>query len=242
MSEKKGQRRRMSKAVPVVIAIAVAAVFVFLILFHTRNINIEGRDRVSEEEIYNEIYVDRSMGNTVLLWLLNGFGKTEGSDLIQNISVEIENPWTARVTVEEVNLLGCVKNGDQYCYFNGSGIVILATDQKEKNVPTVSGLTVKKAQVGQKLEAQPEEAVSDLAAVSSCLQQQNLTCSSLTAEPDGSYTAVIGDITVQLGKNTYMEEKIGEVANLQDKLKGKKGTLHLENYDASSDSIVFTQQ
>jgi hypothetical protein len=39
-----------------------------------------------------------------------------------------------------------------------------------------------------------------------------------------------------------MSEKISELSDLQDQLSGMAGVLHLENYDPSRDSIVFTKE
>ena len=39
----------------------------------------------------------------------------------------------------------------------------------------------------------------------------------------------------------YMEEKISELNDLLSKLEGLSGTLHLEEYDSTKDSIIFTK-
>ena len=46
---------------------------------------------------------------------------------------------------------------------------------------------------------------------------------------------------VLLGKDIYMEEKISELNDLLSKLEGLSGTLHLEEYDSTKDSIIFTK-
>ena len=46
------------------------------------------------------------------------------------------------------------------------------------------------------------------------------------------------------GKNVYMNEKIGELKSLQQQpeVQGQAGTFHLEEYDATKDSIIFTKE
>ena len=54
-------------------------------------------------------------------------------------------------------------------------------------------------------------------------------------------TLYFEDIRVQLGKSQYLEEKISEFKDLVPNLSGLKGVLHLEDYDPSKDSIIFTK-
>ena len=52
---------------------------------------------------------------------------------------------------------------------------------------------------------------------------------------------MMGRVTVLLGKDIYMEEKLSELKDLLPNLDGLSGTLHLEEYDSTKDSIIFTK-
>ena len=71
--------------------------------------------------------------------------------------------------------------------------------------------------------------------------QRRITADSLGKSDDGGYYIVMGTVKVLLGKDIYMEEKISELNDLLSKLEGLSGTLHLEEYDSTKDSIIFTK-
>ena len=52
---------------------------------------------------------------------------------------------------------------------------------------------------------------------------------------------VYDGVTVNLGPDKLMEEKLSRVAAILPSIEGKQGILHMEDYDGSSDNIVFSQ-
>ena len=76
----------------------------------------------------------------------------------------------------------------------------------------------------------------DIAAI---LRSEAITADSLGKSDDGGYYIVMGKVKVLLGKDIYMEEKISELNDLLSKLEGLSGTLHLEEYDSTKDSIIL---
>ena len=59
---------------------------------------------------------------------------------------------------------------------------------------------------------------------------------------DSSYSIslIYGDITVQLGKDEDLEEKMNRVIAILPKLTGKKGILHMES--VSTDTNTFEER
>ena len=55
----------------------------------------------------------------------------------------------------------------------------------------------------------------------------------------GEATLYMGDIEVLLGGNADLNGKIGELNDMVPQLEGRKGTLHLENYDETSQGAGF---
>ena len=73
------------------------------------------------------------------------------------------------------------------------------------------------------------------------LQEYEVEADMINVLEDHKYSVLKDNVTILLGRNIYMEEKISELGNLQDKLSGLSGILHLENYDSSKESIIFTK-
>ena len=82
---------------------------------------------------------------------------------------------------------------------------------------------------------------ADFLDIAAILRSEAITADSLGKSDDGGYYIVMGKVKVLLGKDIYMEEKISELNDLLSKLEGLSGTLHLEEYDSTKDSIIFTK-
>ena len=92
-----------------------------------------------------------------------------------------------------------------------------------------------------RLETPDETALDDVTAIAEKLQEYEVGADIINVLEDHKYSLLRGNVTILLGRNIYMEEKISELGNLQENLDGLSGVLHLENYDSSKDSIIFTK-
>ncbi len=57
----------------------------------------------------------------------------------------------------------------------------------------------------------------------------------------GEATLYLGDIQVLLGGNEGLNGKITELSSMLPKLEGRKGILHLENYDETNTAVSTFQ-
>ena len=223
------------------VIILVLALIMVLFVFRIDKVDIKGTSRVSDDTIRQEIKLDQAHDSSLLLWLLNKRANYSDNDMIRSISVRLTSPRNVLVTVVEQDLVGGIKSGDTYSYFNDKGVVILQQNKAQADIPLVSGVDVKKASTGSKLETSNDDTMSDLTDIVSVMSDYKLSVDSVESVGDGKYTAHYNKVIINLGRNSYMDEKISELASLADKLKGLSGTLHLEDYDATKDSIIFTK-
>ena len=218
----------------------VASVTV-VVVFQTRSLQIEGTKMVSDDVIKKEIQYNKSSGNSLILMLLNRKTDVSDNNMIDSIDVQLKNPWTVRVLVKEQQVVCCVATGKSYIYLNSGGNVVSTSSSEDYDLPVVQGLEVNDVMVGMRLDAADESILDDVTAIGEDLQEYEVKADMINVLEDYKYSLLIGNVTVLLGRNIYMEEKISELANLQDQLEGLAGTLHLENYDASKESIIFTK-
>ena len=61
-------------------------------------------------------------------------------------------------------------------------------------------------------------------------------------EDDGQISLVYGDITVKLGKDEYLEDKMTRVLAILPMISEKKGILHAENVNDNSKNITLEQE
>ena len=194
-----------------------------------------------DETIQTLIQYDKCQNNSLLLWLLNRKTDISSEPLLNSIHVQLRNPQTIVVQVNEEKLSGYVQSEDEYIYVNDSGKIVLKQTEKLQDVLLLSGITADTAEVGEQLVSDDTGVFADFLDIAAILRSEAITADSLGKSDDGGYYIVMGTVKVLLGKDIYMEEKISELNDLLSKLEGLSGTLHLEEYDSTKDSIIFTK-
>ncbi len=219
----------------------IVAAVTSVVVFQTRSLQIEGNRIVSDDVIKKEIQYYKSSGNSLILLFLNRKTDVSDNNMIDRIDVELANPWTVRVIVQEQNVVCSVSTGKSYIYVNSGGSVVSVSPSEDYDLPVVHDLEVQDVLVGMRLETADDTALDDVIAIAAKLQEYEVDADMINVLEDHKYSLLKDNVTILLGRNIYMEEKISELGNLQDKLAGLSGVLHLENYDSSKDSIIFTK-
>ncbi len=227
-----------------ILVILVAAVAIVLLVFRVKTIEITGTRRVSDAEIKKIIRFDECHGNTLMLWMMNRKIDVSDIDMIETMDLKIAGPRTVSVGVEEQLLVGYFREGDNCCYVNENGLVILVQKGELENVPELIGLTVAGTQQGEYVTSEDAAALADILQIAAIIQETELSVETLEVDEDGHYIAAWAEIKALLGRNEYMNEKISELKSLQQQpeVQGQAGTFHLEEYDATKDSIIFTKE
>ena len=177
----------------------------------------------------------------MILWLLNRKIDISSEPLLSGIRLSIENPQKVVVHVREQQLVAAVKNNDQYSYVNEKGRIILTQDDKIQDIPMMDGIQIKSAENGDVLTAADDTVLDSILNIAALLNEDEITADTIGITSDGGYDLVMGKVTVLLGKDIYMEEKLSELKDLLPNLDGLSGTLHLEEYDSTKDSFIFTK-
>ena len=117
----------------------------------------------------------------------------------------------------------------------------MTQDDKIPDIPMMDGIQIKSAENGDVLTANDDTVLDSILNIAALLNEEEITADTIDITSDGGYDLVMGKVTVLLGKDIYMEEKLSELKDLLPNLDGLSGTLHLEEYDSTKDSIIFTK-
>ena len=109
------------------------------------------------------------------------------------------------------------------------------------DLPLVTGLGCESAAVGEKLSVADDSVFNTILALDRMIEKYEIRPDSL--EFTQFLTAILhyGDIRVNLGEDSGLEEKMIRVAAILPKLEGKSGVLHLEDYTEDTQNILFSQ-
>jgi len=147
-----GKRRRARIYLVVSLAAIVLSVIVAgTIFFKVENFEIIGNGRYSDEDIAAATGI--SYGSN--LFLMNKFRIIDRmlADMIFLKSVEIRRvlPGTVRVTVEEVAVVGYVRDGGEWLACDGTGRILERGDSLPRGACAILGVEADKPEVGKSL-------------------------------------------------------------------------------------------
>ena len=79
-------------------------------------------------------------------------------------------------------------------------------------------------------------------ALSTIFAKNDLQPDYVQLEEDSTIDLIYGDITVKLGKDKYLEDKMSRTVAILPQISGEKGILHMENITESSKTVTFEKE
>lgn len=243
MKRKKHKKRKIW---PIVLAVVVtlflmAAAAVFL--FRTRSYKVEGNSYYGETTITTWIENDPLSVNSLYVFFKYNYTDVDLPSAVESFRISLKDPWTVVVKVKEKEMAGYVDYDGAYLYFDRNGTAVLRTKKVIEGVPYIEGLVfdAAKVKIGKGLPVEDDSIFEKIVEVSKNLKKYSLAPDRMGCD-NGSVQIYFGIVEVRLGSGNY-EEKMQQVEPILQKLTqlypDKAGTLHLENYEAGSESIPF---
>ena len=129
----KKRRRKLARLLLLCAGIFVLLVLLFFVIFQTKNIEVTGSNRYTEDEIRQLVEQQQPLSfNTVLLTFFPVRADFSGVPFLEDISYELISPTTVRAVVDEKTAVGYVEVDGQKAYFDGDGIVLECIPQEEE--------------------------------------------------------------------------------------------------------------
>ena len=231
----------------VILAAAIVIVLVLVIWFRVltlKKINVTGASLYPEETVTEEIKSDAKAWNTAYVYMKYRDGKIEELPYLESVDVSMADPHTINVTVTEKDALGYFYDEDagQYVAFDAEGMILKISEDEIDTEVRIRGLEIESYELYGQMELSD---TSDLDAVESVLvllESYDFLPDSLLVRTAGTIVLDYGDIQVNLGTTNYLNEKVVRLVKLWDKIKERKGTLHLETWTESTTDIHFRKK
>ncbi len=110
------------------------------------------------------------------------------------------------------------------------------------DVTMVTGLTDQELKVGDTIETEDDSIFATIQALTKIISKLSIKPDSIELDEKYNMTLHYGDITVMIGQDSLLEEKMARVSAILPKLDGKTGTLHLESFTSDTVNIVFDEE
>ena len=211
-------------------------------VYTVRTVYVEGNVHYTEDEIM-EIVMSGPLGdNSLYLSLKYRDRGIQDIPFVDVMNVSILAPDTIKITVYEKALAGYVKYLDTYMYFDKDGIVVESSSENYEDVPQITGLDFKSIVLDAKLEVGNDAVFSQILELTQAFDKYQLGVKKVYFDSSYNVSLYMGNVKVMLGSAADCNDKLYALKQVSEKLTGMKGTLHLENYDGTTASIIFKKE
>ncbi len=242
LKQRRRQKRRRKRILIALLIIVIAAAAAFLIawkVFVVEEVDVEGNEIYSDEQIVNWVLDDEYSWNSLYVFFKNKFSRQDEIAFVDTMEVSLTSPSTLTITVTEKGMLGYVyvPSAEEFAYFDQDGFVVELSNDILEGVMRVTGLDVETAQLYEKLDLD-NSVLKNLLTLTQLLQKYDREPEVIYIE-DNTMLLSYGDIQVDLGAGTSLTAKILRMDEILPKLSGERGTLHLDSWSDDSGDIYF---
>ena len=222
------------------IFIALFAGYYYITTNYTvTTVYVEGNVHYSNEEIMEMVMEGRYGHNSLFLSLKYKDKSIEDIPFIEKMDVSVLDPHTVKIEVYEKALAGYVEYLDRYLYFDKDGIVVESSTEKTKGIPMVTGLSFDHVVLHQPLPVEDDTVFGEILSITQLVNKYDLSVDRIFFGADKTLTLYFENVKAAFGTGENLEAKVMELQYMLPELKGKSGTLRMENYTEETKTITF---
>lgn len=236
---KKRKKRRWWRIPLIILLVLVLLCSLVILIFQIRKVEVTGNVHYTEEQIEDMVIKGLPEHNSLYLYGKYKYGDTEKIPFVEKIEVELLSTQKIRIQVYEKNMVGCMEYLGSYMYFDKDGIVVESSKEKIDSVPFITGISFDRIVLYEPLDVGESEVFKRLLELTKLLTKYEITADKIHFDKDMNMTLYFENAKVLLGLSDELDSKIFRLKSLIPKLEGRKGTLHMENFDESTKNITF---
>jgi len=238
-SRKQSSHHKIRRFVVLAAGTFAVCIIIAYFLFQVHNIEYIGSSHYANDEMTEKIF--GSEKPNALFYLLFG-NKSKQIPFVQKYEVEMKWPDNMIVTVYEKPIVGYINYMGCNMFFDKDGIVVESSSETYKGVPEIEGLVFSSIVLNQKLEINNTGIFLNILDLTQSFDKYELNVNKIYFDNVYNVTLYLNNIKVILGNPKDCNDRIFALKQMEDKIKGLKGTLYLSDYDGSDSSVIFKQE
>ena len=235
-------KKNQLKVTGLIAVLLLAGVIFFFTYYRVDEVQVMGSSHYSEKQIKKMVLRGPMASNSVLAPLIYTKKNTKDVPFVEGYTVTRLNRHTICVSVKEKDIVGCIPYLDSYIYFDRNGTFIESSTERNEKIPFFDGIKVKHVIYNEELPIKDKMVMNTAVALSTIFQKNDKIPDHIEFSDDGQISLLYGDITVKLGKDEYLEDKMTRVLAILPLISDKKGILHAENVNDNSKMITLEQE
>lgn len=235
--EKKKKILLILTAVLVLLTVA----YLVLDLYTVENVSVEGNVHYTASGIRDIVERGWFADNTLMLSLKYKDKSIKDIPFIETIDVNVVSRNAVKINVREKEIAGYVRYMDRFMYFDKDGVVVEASGVETEGLPLVTGLQFDSFKMYAALPVNNEHVFQTVLNMTQAIDAAGLKAEEIAFDKDYDISFVTGDVRVSIGDDKNMNEKVQMAAKLlsSEEMTGRKGTLHIENYQEGKELYYF---
>lgn len=238
----KVSKKNQLKVTGLIAVLLLAGVIFFFTYYQVDEVQVMGSSHYSEKQIKKMVLRGPMASNSVLAPLIYTKKNTKDVPFVEGYTVTRLNRHTICVSVKEKDIVGCIPYLDSYIYFDRNGTFIESATERNEKIPFFDGIKVKHVIYNEELPIKDKMVMNTAVALSTIFQKNDKIPDHIEFSDDGQISLLYSDITVKLGKDEYLEDKMTRVLAILPLISDKKGILHAENVNDNSKMITLEQE
>ena len=217
--------------------------------FRTEEVRVIGNKNYTSDEIKELIGFPEDGANTLFCYVRYLRYKVDDIPFLEQIKVKMESSSVICIEVDETNILACIRDGKKYYYFDDNGIVKEVLTEQRDTLPVIEGVDAEVLELDETISIENRTIYKGMMELSQLLWDYDIKAQKIEIDSEGRFTVYVNEkIRIGFGVPVWLEEKMIEAANILPEIEkiGEtediQGILHLENYDSTKNSIVFTKE
>lgn len=205
------------------------------------NFDVTGCTYYTEDEMKNLLLSDRFRENTLYQYLNIRLKKEESIPFVEEIEIDLLSVHSIRVRIYEKDIIGCISYMGEYICFDKDGIMVGSVEEKQENVPVVTGIDYSRIVYNEEMETSDSDIFRVILNITQLLVKNELFAERVDINEDKEISIFLGDIRVRLGARDQYDEQISALPGILKEAGSMKGTLNMENYGANNKNIIFVK-
>lgn len=224
----------------IIIVLAVLFLFVYFGC-EIKNVNIRGNELHDDQVIKDVILNDEYSWNSVYVFLKYKFQKAESIPFIDSMEISLNSPTELTIRVYEKDLIGYVyvDTTGQFAYIDKDGLVEEMSTRVIDDLAMIKGVNVSEVQLYEPLKTDNKGLFKKMLQLTHALEKYRLMPEIIEIGQGGQFQLSYGEITVNFGKVTDLNEKVARMEKILPELEGLTGTLHMEEWTNDASDIIF---
>jgi len=232
---------KRKKIIILLVIILVILILLFLMMqrIEDKNIKVTGNEKYTKEEIINKIFTSDWDRNPFVLYFKTKFQKQKTIPFIDKYDVKITSVNSVKITIYEKTIIGYVTYMGTKMYFDKDGIIVESSKQDVESIPEVRGLSFENIVLNEALPVGDDKVFNYILDTTQNIQKYNIPVEAIVVSENDTMKLKMGNVTVNLGKNKDLNDKIRTLSDMYDKITALSGTLDLTEYKDDGSGYTF---